>query len=64
MNSGIPVKVFSASVIERYFYNLAVSRRITERQVTQPIVHIHPVTTTRAATAIAFTTGNFTACST
>jgi hypothetical protein len=63
MNSGIPVKVFTASVIESDFYDLTASRRVTEWQVREPVVHIHPVTTARAASAIAFTSGYFTACS-
>jgi hypothetical protein len=63
MNSGITVKVFPASVIEGYFYDLAAARRVAEWQVTKPIVYIHSVTTARATTAIAFATGYFTACS-
>jgi hypothetical protein len=64
VNSGVPEKVFPASVIEGDFDNFTAARRIAEWQVTQPIVHIHPVTTARAASAIAFTAGNFSACST
>jgi hypothetical protein len=63
VNSGISEEVFTASVIEGYFYDLTASGRVAKWQVRQPIVHIHPVATARAASAIAFTTGHFTACS-
>jgi hypothetical protein len=62
VNSGITEEVFPASIIKGYFYDLAAARRIAEWQVAQPIVHIHPVTTARAASAIAFTAGYLAAC--
>jgi hypothetical protein len=63
VNSGVSEEVFPASIIEGYFYDLTAARRIAEWQVAQPIVHIHPVTTARAASAIAFTAGYLAASS-
>jgi hypothetical protein len=63
MNSGVSVKVFTASVIEGYFYDLTAARRVAEWQITKPIVYIHSVTSARTTAAIAFAAGDFTACS-
>jgi hypothetical protein len=53
-------------LIKAYFYHPTPAFRIAERQVRQPVMHIQPVASTGAASAIALATGRFTpfGCST
>jgi len=59
MHSGIPVKIFPASLVKTHFDDPTSAFGITERQIREPIMDIQPVTTTGAATAITLTTGRF-----
>jgi hypothetical protein len=51
----VSVKFFAASVIKTYLNDSAITVRIAERQICQPIMNIHAIASATAASTIAFT---------
>jgi hypothetical protein len=64
MNSGITEKIFAAAIIKANLNDFASAGRIGKRKIGKPVMNIHPVTASAAATSITFTARNFAACST
>jgi hypothetical protein len=62
MNSGIPEEIFTAAIVETDLNSLAGTRRVAKRKVGKPVMNIHPVAASCAATAITFTACYFTTC--
>jgi hypothetical protein len=57
LKGGISVKFFPASIIKRYFYDLAGAFRIVKRQIGKPVVNIEPVAPSATAPSVAFASG-------
>jgi hypothetical protein len=56
LQSAIPEKIFPATLAKAYFNHTTNIIHGWHRQIHQPIMCVHSITTSRAATSIAFTT--------